>query len=148
MPPGYVGSLEDYWIWVERLVHDSGGWLEDDVLLARPLEDSVNPRDWRGLVIERQRVVFADQSFLQIHLVVDEDFELVEYHFHYQDSEGWLIWRKDKHPGHEEEVGGLSHIHRDPKELNQVEPFEEVELDEVFRQVQERLASMPAGPFA
>jgi hypothetical protein len=85
-------------------------------------------------VVERQRLSFHDEAFLEFHLVIDEELVGVEYGFHYQNGESHLIWRKDKHPGHEE-LGGLEHIHDDPRHPERARQYREVEMDEVIDEV-------------
>lgn len=131
MRPGYVRSLEDYWLWLDALADESGGWLQNAVLVVRPIEPwpEASPSDWIGLVVERQYLDFGDDTALHFGMVVADDFVLTEYSFHYQDLAGNLIWRKDKHPGHEWEV----HIHQ----LGADEPgsYREVDLQAAIAQV-------------
>jgi hypothetical protein len=59
----------------------------------------------------------------------------MKYSFHFQEDDGTLIWRKDWHICHEDDVGGLAHIHDEPKDPDAVKPFHLVEFDEVLEQV-------------
>jgi Family of unknown function (DUF6516) len=134
--PDYVRSLEDYWIWLDRIVDESGGWLEEPALIVRPLEPwpDAEPNDWAGLACEQQRLSFADGSSLSISMVLDTSLALTDYSFHYQDDRGRLIWRKCNRTGHEEEAGRV-HIHRPLRDGERVEPHEEVDLEEALDQV-------------
>jgi hypothetical protein len=141
LPPPHVATLEEYWVWVENLIPASGGWLAEEPLLVRPIENSDDPDPdlWKGLVIESQRVEFADGSFLQIREVLDELLATVTYSFHHQAKDGSLIWRKDNHPGH---FGRTTtpHIHKKPSNPNRVERYEQVDLEEALQQVMDRLS--------
>jgi hypothetical protein len=88
--PDYVRSLEDYWIWLDRIVDESGGWLEERALIVRPLElwPDAEPGDWVGLVCEQQRLTFGDVSSLSMSMVLDTSLALTDYSFHYQDLGG------------------------------------------------------------
>ena len=61
-------------------------------------------------------------------MVVDRSLKQVEYNFHYGSAQGELLWRMDKHPGHEE----LSHIHR-PE--GRWEPYPEVDITDVLSEI-------------
>jgi len=134
--PGYLHDLDDYWIWIERLVDTSGGYLDadDDLLVVQPVSLDGEP-PWLTLIIPRQRLRFydRDQSFLSFEMAVDSDLQLLEYSFHYARADGALVWRHDKHPGHEDADGGLTHLHLpDGKRV----PDRETNLDEVLWKIQ------------
>jgi hypothetical protein len=133
--PHHVRTLEQYWVWLDSLVDQSSGWLVGNALIVRPLEPFPDspPPSWVGLVIEQQAMRFGDDSLLYFSMVLDDDFVPVEYSFHYQDRWGEMIWRKCNKPGHDE---GLLHIHFPP---GKVEPFKQVDLEEVLGEVQEYL---------
>jgi len=142
--PGYVSSLEDFWLWLEREIDGSGGWLSDTALRVRPITARLDepPENWAGLVIERHRLHFHDGTFLDFHLVVDNDLVPVEYGYHYQGSVKSLIWRKDKHPGHDE-LPGPEHIHQNTADPDEAEDYSEVDLAEVLDEVREHQANRP-----
>jgi hypothetical protein len=132
--PGRLRDLEDYWIWLEQLLESSGGHLEnDDILVVQPTSFDGGP-PWLSLLVPRQRLRFYDGSYLSFLMVVGADLELLEYRFHYARPDGTIVWRRDKHSGHEAEDGGMTHIHTaDGKRL----PDVETNLDEVLRQIQQ-----------
>jgi hypothetical protein len=144
LKPGYVRTLEDYWLWVDTLAGESGGWLDDAALIVRPLEPFPGSgiEDWVGLLVSFQRLTFADGSALWFRMNLDDDLVLAAYSFHYQARDDTLIWRKCNGPGHESEVGGRVHIHRNPSDPDEVEPYHEVDLEEALQEVH---AFMNAG---
>ena len=132
MIPGRLRDLEDYWIWLEELLESSGGHLEnDDILVVQPTSFD-GERPWLSLFVPRQRLRFYDGSYLSFQLVVGHDLELLEYRFHYARPDGTLVWRQDKHPGHEREDGAMTHMHTaDGKRVRD----EETNLDEVLQRI-------------
>lgn len=133
LPPKWVGTLDEYWGWIDLQVEASGGFLIDSQVLEVQLLESAKG-DIRGFWIDRARVHFWDGTFLEIFLRVNGDLESEEYNFHFQKIDGSLIFRKDKQPGHEDEVG-LCHIHDDPSDPDAVRKYPEVDLEEVFREI-------------
>jgi hypothetical protein len=110
--PGHLRDLEDYWYWLESLLDRSGGYLQEGFLIVEPIsmgDDGEPP--WLTLDVPRQTLRFHDGSFLSFQLVVDVHLGSVEYSYHYARSVGELVWRHDKHPGHEAEHGGPTHRH-------------------------------------
>jgi hypothetical protein len=136
VPPAHVQTLQDYWLWLDEQIGGSGGYLDEESWLAveLPIDVLGNPSAVR---VRKQRLRFHDETFLDIRLVVNSSLEPEDYSFHFQRAAGELIWRKDKHPGHEAVIGQLEHIHDDPLDPNRVRPFREVELDEAISQVWE-----------
>jgi hypothetical protein len=132
--PGWVRTLEDYWLWLERLIDQSGGYLENDVLHVRPIGLSDESSQWTGLEVPKQRVRFHDGTFLDATLVIDQDFVPAEYNFHFARDDGVLIWRKDKHEGHDKQHGRLEHLHLESEEKDP-EAFREVDLAEVLDEI-------------
>lgn len=136
MTAGHVRTLDDYWNWLDQLIAQSGGWLDEAVLFVYPIESDdpfAEEGDYVGLFIPAQRIAFGDGSHLQIRMVVDEDLVLTEYSFHYQQKDGRLIWRKCNHAGHPDV--GLVHIHRHPDNEHRAEQFKDVNLEEVITEV-------------
>ena len=88
-------------------------------------------------MVRDQRIRFWDESFLEFTILVNDSLELEEYNFHFQERDGTFIWRKDKHPHHEEEVGGLTHIHDNPSDPDEVRAYFEVDLAEVIEEVRQ-----------
>jgi hypothetical protein len=128
--PPHVSNLEDYWLWLERLIEESGGWLRETALVVEPIgEEPSGPDDWQGLIVPQQEVVFGDGSTLTVSMVVDPDLTPTTYSFHFQDVESELVWRKCNRPGHAE---GEYHIHRAPDE---VAAYPQVDMEEALEQV-------------
>jgi hypothetical protein len=95
--PPRVRDLPGYWDWLDRLVIESGGYLDLPALTARPLVR--RDGSLAGVTVETQRVHFHDGTFLSFHVVATDDFQLESYSFHFQFDDGRLIWRKDNSPG-------------------------------------------------
>lgn len=57
---------------------------------------------------------------LLVSLVIRGDLTAARYRFQYRRSRGALLWRADKHPGHEEEFGGPCHLHIGPETNHRV----------------------------
>ncbi len=138
MPPGWVHDLIDYWRWLEGVVDQSGGWLDEDYLGVDlvvetdvdPLSPSARPL---ALSVDRHRMRFPDGSYLSFELSVREDLEQIDYSFHYARMDDMLVWRFDKHPGHEQEDGSDTHVHLGPQDKR--EPFREVDLSKVLERI-------------
>jgi hypothetical protein len=134
MPPYHVQTLEDYWHWLDSLIGGSGGYLEPVPYLEVELLERWG--DFVGLTVPRQRLVFHDGTFLSFEMTVaKDDLEPVDYSFHFQHEDGRFRWRKDRHDGHERELGCREHIHDNPKDPDKRRRFEIVEMDEVLYQV-------------
>jgi hypothetical protein len=133
VPPGYVRNLEDYWAWLDQLIDGSGGALDGPGLEIQALLHETDDT-LVGLDVPRQRLRFPLGTFLEIRLRVNQDLVAEAYTFHYQWFSGELIWRKDKHPGHEH-LGGQEHIHRVPHDPHRADPYHEVDLEEALHQV-------------
>lgn len=139
MRPRWVRSLDDYWSWFSEQLASCGGQLEnDDSLIVQVVEDP-DTKERVTLVLGRQRLIFHDGSWLEFSLVVNRDLEVVEYNFHYAASDDRLIWRLDRHRGHDDM---LVHIHLPP---DQREPYGEVEIDDVLDKIFEHLNSSPTA---
>jgi hypothetical protein len=65
-------------------------------------------------------------------MVVGSDLDLLTYSFHYADPDQAMLWRHDKHPGHEHEDGRESHVHL-PGGKRLPEP--EVDFEEVIEEI-------------
>jgi Family of unknown function (DUF6516) len=134
MPPYHVQNPHDYGLWLDQLIGRSPGYLDPGLypvvdVLVHVLGDVL------GAGVPRQRLRFHDGTSLYFEIVVDADLEPVKYSFHFQRDDGTLIWRKDWHIGHEDDVGGLAHIHDEPQDPDAAKPFHLVEFDEVLEQV-------------
>jgi hypothetical protein len=136
MRPRWVRSLDDYWSWFSEQLAYSGGQLEDDSLIAEVVEDP-DTKQRQTLILGQQRLTFSDGSWLDFTLVVNQDLEVVDYSFHYATSDNELIWRLDRHEGHQDM---LSHMHLPP---DRREPHEEVEIDQVLDKIIEHLNASP-----
>jgi hypothetical protein len=144
MPPYHVGTPEDYGLWLEQLIAAHGGYLDPGPYLA--VEIAVDSQgDSIGVIVPQQRVRFYDDTFLEFDIVVDDisaqgdlpELEPVGYSFHYQVIDGPMIWRKDLHEGHFDELGTDAHVHDNAKDEDDREAFEVIDLDEVLEQVSE-----------
>ena len=141
MRPRWVRSLDDYWSWFSEQLASCGGQLEDDDSLIAEVVEDPDTKERLTLILGRQRLIFHDGSWLEFSLVVNRDLEAVDYHFHYAASDGQLIWRLDRHRGHDDM---LTHIHL-PNDRR--EPYEEVEIDDVLDKIFEHLrSSSPTVP--
>lgn len=137
MPPGWIEDLDDYLVWLNRLIGDSGAWLDTGILVARDLQ--ALDGTLLAIEVERQPVHFADGSRLEFDLTVSATFELDEYHYIFRALDGRILWRIDKHPGHEDTCGGLSHIHFGGKGAR-AHWHAEMELDEILDIVADGMA--------
>lgn len=139
MRPRWVRSLDDYWSWFSEQLAACGGQLEnDDSLIVQVVEDP-DTKERVTLVLGRQRLVFHNGSWLEFSLVVNRDLEVVDYHFHYADSDDSLVWRLDRHRGHDDM---LAHIHLPD---GRRESYDEVEIDDVLDKIFEHLKSSPTA---
>jgi len=128
-----VANLDDYWRWLEQLVDRSGGYFEDrDVLIVEAMEDDEGRLI--ALRLPGQDLRYYDGSYLYFGMEVEEDLELSKYHFHYARSLDELVWREDKHPGHEDL--GPAHIHLPGAEDDPC-PSAEVDLKVVLDRIWE-----------
>jgi hypothetical protein len=81
----------------------SGGYLDPgpdpivDVLIDQSGEEV-------GVGVPQQRLRFHDDTSLYLEIVVDADLEPMKYSFHFQEDDGTLIWRKNWHICHEDDV--------------------------------------------
>jgi len=132
LPPHYVRSLDDYWIWLDGLMVVWAVNLESPTLIVRPIEDSEG--EWQGLFVESQRLRFYDKTFLNVGLTVRADLTPEEYSFHYESENGRFFWRKCKNRMHLRDLGQLEHIHR-PEHPERPAPYDEVDFEDVFNQV-------------
>lgn len=135
MLPHWVQTLDDYWTWVETLLDSTGGWLDATYLQVELLvEDETVPYP-RPLVLEvdRQRLRFVDGSYLSFEFSVDAQFSALGYSFHYARADDRLVWRYDKHLGHEAEDGQDTHVHLGAEDVRQ--PHPEVDLGDVVERI-------------
>jgi hypothetical protein len=133
--PGYVRDLHEYLEWLQDQIEQSGGTLVDDHLIYRfPVGD--DPA-WPSRVFIAPHVLDFPIAEVRLwfRLTVTDELELPYYSFDFRHHSGLLIFRKDRHVGHEREVGGMSHLHRDPHDEENVEDFPEVDFDEVMYEV-------------
>lgn len=130
MTPGWVIDLDDYWRWLEESLDSTGGFLETAYLVVQPaILDEGGP--WLALLVDRQRLRFHDGSYLSFEFVVNDQLELDEYSFHYARADNSIVWRHDKHLGHEKDDGGLSHLHLPSGRVPEPETDTEAVLEEV-----------------
>jgi hypothetical protein len=142
VPPGWVRDLDDYLNWLNRVIGDFGAWLDTKILLARDalaIDDTL-----LAVEVERQTVHFADGSRLELDLTVSASLDLDEYHFIYRAPDGRILWRIDKHPGHEDTCGGLCHIHLGGRGARAY-AYAEVELDGILHLVSDSMSQEDIG---
>lgn len=138
VPPGYVSHLGHYWDWFQKYLDECGGWVEGDYLIAELLFDG--REGFTGLwVAPRQSLVFAEGWVLEFDFVLNSALHLENYRFSLHAPDGTFMWRKEKHPGHEEALGAPSHIHRGPDPDADPESYQEVDLEEAVEEVYEAL---------
>ena len=128
MPPGYVAGFEDYWTWIEKQIGASGGALVSE-LIVTPIPDAQSPREWIILMIQTQRIWFPNEYFVEFEMAVNLDLEVTRYSYHYASAAG-MIWRLDRHEGHEDEHGTDTHAHIGCDD-NRIR-FDYVEIDDVL----------------
>jgi hypothetical protein len=76
---------------------------------------------------------WAGDVTLSFDLLVDDDLQATEYHYTLRDGTGAVLWRIDKHSGHEPECAGYpTHIHLAD---GRIEFYPEVAFDEVIAKV-------------
>ena len=132
MLPGWVHSLDDYWRWIERLVDESGAYL-NQIYLSVQLIEAGQGGPLLALNVEQHRLVYFNDSYLEFDLSVGADLEPIDYSFHYARADDSIIWRLDKHHGHETEDGADTHIHLPPNERR--EPHGTVDLGDVLDRI-------------
>lgn len=140
MHPEWVANLHDYWRWAEEAFESCGGWLEDDYLKVEVLtEDETDPNSTPELLtVQRQRLFFADGSYLSFEFRVAFDLELLSYSFHYARESGDIVWRYDRHDGHVLEDGCDTHLHlSDGQGGERRVPYREVSPAEVLTWVRD-----------
>jgi hypothetical protein len=124
--PGFVLSVEDYWLWLDQIIEASDGYTEAGPLLIEPVFDE---DELVGLVVPFQELRFWDETRMWIALSVTEELELLKYVFHLQTAEGDLIWRIDNVGDH---LGGGPHVHRRKGASEVIDPWSEVDLQEAL----------------
>lgn len=74
---------------------------------------------------------------LQATLLVDAQVSVAEYRFDLRHPDGRLLWRQDRHPGHERAPGmrGPEHVHLVEKAGEVREPADPVELSSLREQL-------------
>ncbi len=129
MHPGHVQNLYDYSVWLETVLGASGGYIDpDDILRADVIDDGF--RNALALDVDQHRLRFYDGHYLEFSLSVDLSLEPIDYSFHFAEPDDSLIWRYDKHLGHEAQFGTDTHVHVGSEDNRQASPV--VELDEVI----------------
>ena len=129
--PGYIQTLDEYWVWVEQEVERCGARLEGSGFLVIY---AIVDEDERvlSLDVDSHRLRFVDGSYLDFDFVVNAELELVDYRFHYAREDDTIVWREDRHPGHEEEDGTDVHVHLPG---NKREPSEPTDLGEILDRI-------------
>ena len=131
MPPFHIKDEFDYALWVEKTIESAGAFVEGQLLYeAIEIAEEV----FAGVVIRKHRAKFADGSILTFSIFVNSELEAENYSFDFRLGEA-LVWRKDRHPGHESETGGEEHVHRGPGGEDYPDDFPGVEIDEVVGEI-------------
>jgi hypothetical protein len=136
--PGWVETLDDYTVWLEQVLETCTGHLEEPYLPVERILEDANDEDSRCvlLLVDRHRWRFYDGSYLSCEYSIDEDLEPVRYSFHYARWNDEVVWRYDKHHGHEREDGTDVHVHRGPDERREALD-RPTDLDEVLQLINE-----------
>lgn len=102
-------AIHHLWGWCDVLGAElTGAELTGGRALVRP--------ETGGMSIRGVRFAFHGRSTaLSIDLNLDGDLVALRYRFDYRVGDRFL-WRADKHPGHETELGGMCHLHIGPSE--------------------------------
>lgn len=136
MLPEWVESVPALLAWLEDVGAESGGELiqPDHIGIYKAgIREGPDLGDVEVLYIDDHRVRFAT-GVLIFGMVIEatiahEYLEVLEYNFHYQDEQGVLVWRYDKHSGHEDVAGGVCHVHLGDDD--NIKPSPEVNMDDV-----------------
>jgi hypothetical protein len=131
--PQWVQFLDDYWRWIEQLIEGSGAELSNAYLAVQIVEDHPGSGNPDALMVEQQRLTYPDGSYLEFDLSIGSDLDSIDYSFHYARANNAVVWRLDKHIGHEDEDGVDTHIHVGPDERRT--PHDEVDLADVLDRV-------------
>ena len=113
----WVDSLEQYATWIRGVIESSGGELVSPLsgvpyLLDAPLQMTLGGAEIPAYVMPGHRLRFPDGSTLDFWLEIartTDGFEYGQYGYDYRGEDRVLIWRYDKHPGHEDV--GETHVH-------------------------------------
>ena len=104
MFPGYVRTVADAIAYIDDWARATGGSRISGIALRRVPG---------GLQLRQFEIGYGDGRVLSITLTLDGELAAVRYRFHLQRN-GAFVWRLDKHPGHEDELGGPTHVHLSP----------------------------------
>ncbi len=104
MFPAYVRTVVDAVAYIDDWARATGGSRISGIAQRRTTD---------GLQLRQFEVEYGDGRVLSITLTLDGELAAVRYRFHLR-RHGVLVWRLDKHPGHETEDGGPTHIHLSP----------------------------------
>lgn len=125
MPPHWIDSLEAFHVWLEQQLDRSGG--EGDFQFEFI---EIGPDEFSGLYVPRQNLFFFNGTQLEFTLYVNSEMECEGYSYHYSQSHNdLLIWRIDKHEGHEDQDGGMTHVHEWPGRRY---PYREIDFDDAI----------------
>lgn len=97
--------------------HNSDEAIDEVVRWADSLpgEFAVDVTDYDdGLLIEVRGTLLSSGLSLAALLRLGDELAVQQYRVHLQHDDGRLLWRRDRHPGHEHEPGmtGPEHVHR------------------------------------
>lgn len=95
---------------IDEAVDEVGRWTD-----SLPGEFEVEVADFDdATVIEVIGILISSGLALRAWLQVNPNMAVEQYRFHVQHPDGRLLWRHDRHPGHEHAPGmrGPEHVHR------------------------------------
>jgi hypothetical protein len=125
--PGHVRTIEDYWVWIDRLLDESGGYVDGAALIVQPVEDEDG--HLLGLAVPVQVIRFWDDTTMLIAFSVSAELQTLKFAYHYQTDGGQLIWRIDNVGNH---LGGIPHIHRAKARSEVIDEWFETDLGDAL----------------
>lgn len=112
---------------VDDAVEEVSRWTD-----SLPGEFTVDVTDFTdAAVFEATGTLISSGLVLRVWLQVASSLAVEQYRFHVQHPDGRLLWRHDRHPGHEDAPGmrGLEHVHRLRAGIEVRHPADPVDLD-------------------
>lgn len=95
---------------VDGAIDEIGRWAD-----SLPGDFTIEVTDYDdGVVIEVTGTLISSGLVLHAWLRLDPALVVNRYRFHVQHRDGRLLWRQDRHPGHDDAPGmrGPEHVHR------------------------------------
>lgn len=135
MAPHWVRTLDDYWVWINRTVENSGGQL----VFGQQVEaDLIEGADGKvvGLRVPSHALAFAAGSILNFSMVVGEDLTEVDYSFNNRDSAGRLMWRACRNDHYLNILETDYHVHLPGEfEAEAVLPHKHIDLEDAIEAI-------------